>query len=185
MKNDNYSKVFRSQRIFRSLIDAFSHPFRVCSIEDSADTVKELCSVLLDNEVSFYVDDDCALASEIKEMTYAKVKDIDLADYIIITDPHKFDMFDKIRQGTLANPHEGATVIISMPRLKGNEEIVATGPGIDGELLCCVDERISYFLDKAKQLNIEYPKGFEMLFAAPGGEMLAAPRRAKISRRNI
>jgi len=181
MSADNYNEVFRSQRIFKDLIDAFSHPFKVCNI-DSGSAVKELCFVLLDNEVSFYVDEETALSSEIKEMTYAKAKDIELADFIIVTNPQNFDAFDKIKQGTLANPNEGATVIVSVPQIEGDEKITAEGPGIDGSLSCGIHKSIIDFLDKANREDIEYPKGFEIVFVTQDADIIAVPRRVKVRR---
>lgn len=182
MSLDNYNEVFRSQRIFKNLIDVFSHPFRVCNIESDS-PVKELCFVLLDSEVSFYVDDDgSALSSEIKEMTYAKAKGIELADFIIVTDPKKFEMFDKIKQGTLANPHESATVVVYIPEIKGDEKIAAEGPGIDGSLSCDVNKDIIDFIDRANREDIEYPKGFEIIFVTQSADIIAVPRRVKVRR---
>jgi len=181
MSEDNYNEVFKSQRIFKDLVEAFSHPFKVCNI-DSGNAVSELCFVLLDNEVSFYVDEDTMLSSEIKEMTYAKAKDIELADFIIVTNPQSFDSFDKIKQGTLAGPNEGATVIVRVPQIEGDEKITAEGPGIDGSFSCGVHTNIIDFLDKANREDIEYPKGFEIIFVTQEADIIAVPRRVKVRR---
>jgi alpha-D-ribose 1-methylphosphonate 5-triphosphate synthase subunit PhnH len=184
MDKEDYKEAFRAQKIFRDLLDAFSRPFRVVDIESSDDAVKELCFVLLDSEVSFYVDEGAELMSDIKEMTYAKTKDIESADFVILTKPHKFEMFDKIKRGTLSNPHKGATVIAIVNQIYGEEMLTAQGPGIKGKYSCCVDKSIVEFLDKAAKFETEYPKGFELLFTTHAGEMLAVPRRVKVCGRD-
>lgn len=178
--------VLISQRIFRTVMDAFAHPFRIYNINENNASkkteavIKELCFVFLDNAVSFYVHGDLKLTEEIREMTYAKAAGIEKADFVIVKNIRDFNSFDSLCQGSLVNPHKGATVIFDAPHIGGEEKIIAEGPGINGKLACFVDKNIADCLCEVKKLDIEYPKGIEIIFASPKGDILAVPRHMKI-----
>ncbi|MCL2226703.1 MAG: phosphonate C-P lyase system protein PhnH [Oscillospiraceae bacterium] len=183
-----------TQRMFKSIVNAFSHPFKTYSLKsggggplpDGDDAaIKALCFVFLDNTVSFYVHGDKVFACDIKEMTYANCVGIEKANFVIIKDAANFDAFEEIPQGTLLDPHKGATVIVAVPSIGGDEKITAEGPGINGKATCQLDKRIADCLSKVAKLDIEYPKGFELIFADPQGEILAVSRRTKFYREAI
>jgi len=183
--------VFTAQRVFRVIMDAFSHPFQpyfinVDSMDNSSingrDTIIKLISlVFFDNTVSFYAHEDDELAGEIKERSLAKRTEIEPANYIIINDPKNFRLFDKIGRGTLTDPHKGATVIVAAPEIRGDSPVSAEGPGIKGKQVFHLNECVVGFLKKTADLNIEYPQGFEIIFVTGNGEISAVPRRVKIS----
>jgi alpha-D-ribose 1-methylphosphonate 5-triphosphate synthase subunit PhnH len=182
-------EVIDAQRMFKSIVNAFSRPFKIYNIKNNSEpappnednaTIKALCFVFLDNTVSFHVHDDKAFAGDIREMTYSNNADIEKANFVIIKDISAFNVFEKISQGTLLDPHKGATVIIAVPKINGETRITAEGPGINGKMTCLVDQSIVDCLNKIAELDIEYPKGFELIFATPQGDILAVPRRVKI-----
>jgi len=186
-----FDGVFTAQRVFREVMDAFSHPLRTYKIEIDAvkntlingrDTIiKMLAFVFFDNTVSFYIHDNDALSDEISELTLAERSDIESADYVVIKNPETFDFVDKIRTGTLVDPHKGATVIIIVPEIGGKTLIHGEGPGIKNKRALLINEHAADFLFKTASLNIEYPRGFEIIFATGRGEIAAVPRRVKIT----
>lgn len=146
---------------------------------DGAAAIKAICGVFLDNTVSFYVHGDDRLAAEIRESTYARPSGLEDADFVVVRDAAGFGLWDRVRQGSLVNPHRGATVIVGVPRIAGDAEIAAEGPGIDGQQLFRVDRRIGACVRQAAELGMEYPKGFELVFASGQGEICAVPRHIK------
>lgn len=185
-----YDSDLKAQRIFRELMNAFAHPFRVHSIKSEVETgpsihgensvITELCQVFLDNSVSFCVCGDENLAAGIREMTYAKPAEIDKADFIVIKNPGKFESWDKIYPGTLFSPHKGATVVVDVPSIAGDVKIMAEGPGINGRISYFVDSGIAECLFRAAELDIEYPMGFELIFVTGQGDIIAVPRHVKV-----
>ncbi|MCL1792548.1 MAG: phosphonate C-P lyase system protein PhnH [Oscillospiraceae bacterium] len=181
--------VLVSQRIFRTVMETFAHPFRIYNIKDgmpeNETTIKELCFVFLDNAVSFHVHGDhgdLRLTEEIREMTYARPASLEKADFVIVKDIRAFDSYENLCQGSLVDPHKGATVIFDVPGIGGEEKIVAEGPGINGKIIRFVDKNIADCLCRTAKLDMEYPKGFEIIFACPKGDILAVPRHTRIFR---
>jgi alpha-D-ribose 1-methylphosphonate 5-triphosphate synthase subunit PhnH len=180
-----------TQRIFRNIMDAFSHPLNVYNINGDAENsslgawgenaaIKALCGVFLDGGASFYVHGDAMLAGEIKEMTYAKLSAIEEANFVILKDTERLDLLAKIYPGSLVSPHKGATAIVGVPRIGGGASIIAEGPGIDGKMHCRVYPGIAECLSKVTGMDIEYPKGFELIFVTRQGDICAVPRHVKV-----
>ena len=174
--------VLAAQQIFKSVTNAFSRPCRLYNIkaESGEDVIKELANVFLDSGTSFNANGNAALAADIRETMYASEVEIEAAEFILITDLDSFDAFDKIKTGTLIDPHHGATAIISVPEILGDTTISAEGPGIDGKISCSLSKSVADCLIKSAALDIEYPQGYEILFVTPDGEIMAVPRRVKI-----
>lgn len=190
-----FDTVMGVQRIFRDVMGAFSRPFKVYNIKEHVsdnplvqgeyEVIKGLCCVFLDNTVSFYVHNDEKLAGDIAEATYAKPAGIEEADFVVMTDTPDLNLLEKVYQGSLFNPHKGATVILDVPQITGQEKITAEGPGIDGKLPFFADKSIVACLSKAAELDMEYPKGFEIIFATRQGDMCAVPRHVRINREGV
>jgi len=187
----NLDNALDTQRIFRHIMNSFSHPFRIYNIFDGAEigppdgdsaAIIGLCGVFLDNTVSLYVHGAPGLAAEIGEATYVKAAAIEDADYIIMDDARGFDQLEKVNAGSLVNPHKGATLIVITPTLGGTEKFMAEGPGIKGRAPFSADPAIAELLYRADALNIEYPKGFEIIFLTLQGDICAVPRHIKIHR---
>ncbi len=179
----NFDDALATQTIFREVMNAFAHPLRVHNIGNAEDSpLAELCGVFLDNTVSFYVHGDDPLAAYIRKTTYSRSCALKDADFVIIPNAKSFDEWDKLRCGTLLDPHKGATVIIAVPQIMGDEKISSQGPGIDGKRAFGVHESIIDCAEKAAALEIEYPMGFELLFVAQSGDICALPRRIKVER---
>ena len=194
-KFDKFDDVFYTQKLFKRVMNAFAHPLT----EYGLDYVKNangvnyagrgagmyigaICRVFFDHTVSFYAygEGGGAFAAEISETTYARLANLDEADYVVVMDAAGFDQWNKVYQGSLINPHAGATVIVAVPRIAGDINIEAEGPGIDGRAAFYIDGVIADCLNRAAALDIEYPKGFELLFVSRSGSLFAVPRHVKI-----
>jgi alpha-D-ribose 1-methylphosphonate 5-triphosphate synthase subunit PhnH len=73
-------------------------------------------------------------------------------------------------------------VIFNVPDIYGDADIIAEGPGINGEMHCRVCKGIVECLSRIDELNIEYPKGFEVMFVTGRGDICAVPRHVKVRR---
>lgn len=188
---NQFNRTVYTQRVFHRIMNAFAHPFQIYSIADGSGgdpltqgegaVIKDVCCVFLDNTVSFHVHGEGAerAAAEIRELTYAKLAPLEGADFVIIRDPGAFGRWGGIHPGSLLNPHEGATVIVEIPQIRGSMVLKAAGPGIDGEKDFPVSESLAECLRDTSALHWEYPEGFELLFVTGQGELCAVPRHIK------
>ena len=189
-----YNSSLSAQSIFRETMNAFAHPLCLYNIKEAASKnpltqgdksiIKELCSIFLDNCVSFYVHNDAQLSVDLKELTYAIPCEIEYADFVVIENPDEFDKWEDIAQGSLVDPHLGATVIICVPQVAGDASLTAGGPGIDGEKTFMLSRMVAECISKAREVYTEYPKGFELLFVSPDGDICALGRHIRITAAN-
>ena len=181
--------TINTQHFFRNVMRAFSRPCQAHSMRDGAAgqalpqakdaTLKELCNIFLDSSVSFYVHGDPELAGAIREATYAKTADIEAADFVLLDGARDYALLDRVYPGSLVSPHKGATVFAAVPQIDGAVKIEAEGPGINGRASCLVDASIARCLRQVAAMDKEYPKGFELLFATPQGDLFAVPRHVR------
>jgi len=154
-KKYNFDAVYDSQKVYRLILEAMSHPGRVVPM--GGYTLLSVAMTLLDNEVSFNLCGDDALADEIASLTLAGREPLETADFIFVCKPEYIkDAIEKAKCGTLADPHKSATVIIQ-------------GSGLEKEAIALRDAQ-----------NYEYPQGIDLLFITDGGKMLAFPRLVKV-----
>jgi len=179
----NFDLVFSSQKVFRLILEAMSNPTRIVSIRQCASslfgdqpTLLALAITLLDNEVSFNTCDNHSLTAEIESLTLTKKAGLEYADYVFVSNPNKIkDVIEKLKHGTLADPHKSATVII---RNDGDSDclIKLSGPGIDGQAEVWVSKTVSETMQLRDEQNYEYPQGIDMIFVSSKGDLLAIPR---------
>jgi len=150
-KKYNFDPVLDSQKVYRLILEAMSHPGRVVDMGEY--TVLSVARTLLDNEVSFIVLGSPEFADEIASLTLAKQEPLESADYIFICDPGEMQTaIQSAKCGTLADPHKSATVVIQ-------------GSGLEKEATALRDAQ-----------NYEYPQGIDLLFISGAGELFAVPR---------
>ncbi|MCL2046035.1 MAG: phosphonate C-P lyase system protein PhnH [Oscillospiraceae bacterium] len=185
-----YDSSLSAQSIFRETMNAFAHPLRIYNIKEAASKnpltqgqnaiLMELSGIFLDNCVGFYVHDNVQLSAQLKELTYAIPCAIEIADFVIMENPNEFDRWEEISQGTLVDPHLGATVIIRIPQIVGDVAITAQGPGINGQESFLISHDVAKCIFSVRQLEIEYPKGIDLLFASQQGDICALGRHVAV-----
>lgn len=190
------SEIFITQKTFRVLLQAMSHPGRVYQLEQKsevgsqiADKYNNLFSVLqtlLDHEVGFCVigKENEYLSSNISELTGCPVKNISDADFIIVSDGESNGEILKAKRGSLEYPDTGATVIYSIhsvsARDDGRLKITLKGSGINGEIspfLNGVSKKEFHYL---KEINSEYPLGIDSIFIDSANRIMCIPRSTRI-----
>lgn len=186
-------ETFITQKTFRALLQAMSHPGRVFTLSQESGVESQesgglmlILQTLLDREVGFCVigTEKEYLKTNISELTGCPVKDISDADFIIISDGESNGEILKAKRGTLEYPDIGATVIYSIRSLSARDDggltLTLKGPGINGEIspfLSGVSKREFHYL---KEINSEYPLGIDSVFIDSANRIMCIPRSTRI-----
>lgn len=184
-----------TQRTFRILLKAMSHPGKVFPLEKmpSKNGLMLILQTLLDGEVSF-----CLLSREkgfleekIKSFTGSKETIIEEADFIIIPSGNSQGLINRAKRGTLEYPDRGATAIycvnsilphsyIGLTETNGGFNLSLKGPGINGEItvfLSGISKDEFYHLRK---INSDYPLGIDAIFVDSASNIMCIPRSTVI-----
>ena len=177
-KKYNFDAVYDSQKVYRLILEAMSHPGRVVPM--GGYTLLSVAMTLLDNEVSFHLCGDDALADEIASLTLAGREPLETADFIFVCKPEYIkDAIEKAKCGTLADPHKSATVIIQDDG-EPDCRLTFSGPGIDGNIEAHATQTVKDAIIIRDEQHYEYPRGIDLIFISSNGELFAIPRLVKV-----
>jgi alpha-D-ribose 1-methylphosphonate 5-triphosphate synthase subunit PhnH len=180
-----------SQHLFRVLLDALANPGTVRPLvvhplvaQTGASFNPWLASVLvtlLDHEVSLHVDGDAALGEFLQRRTRVALADAGSASFVVAsvaTMPD--DLPEQLRQGSLAYPDDGATLLLEVPGFAPEEsaglDLRLIGPGIEGERMLHVSGLPAAFLESRDRANAGYPMGIDVLLFDASGNVVGLPR---------
>lgn len=182
-KLHEFDEVFDAQRVFRLLLEAMANPARRVSLgacaarfPHSAGALLAIGMTLLDNEVSFHVFGDVALAGALLSLTLSHQVSPEQADFLFV--PHAADAAAAIaaaKCGTLASPHLSATVILLDDGV-GDCPVRLWGAGIDGVAAVSLSEAAHAALLLRDAQGHAYPQGMDLVFVTGGGQLYAIPR---------
>lgn len=182
--------VHDTQYVFRKLLDAEAHPFKVYSMDDilgSFENNSVMCALgctLLDNETSFYVEKDAKLAADFTDLTLAEQTSVSEADYIFLSSQLNYEtikaLFEKAKKGTLADPQLSACFIICCDSVHGDCNARFRGPGIEGTREINTTRYIKKVCELKQDLDCDYPCGIDLFFVTADGDIAAAPRLCKL-----
>lgn len=197
MKETKFDIIFDSQKIFRTLLDAFAHPGKVVKISDLkiapptgiSKASTGVLFALLDFEVGFAVSTSNKKQKEkIEEYfiinTGSRLKNLESADFILALG--ELPQLERIKKGSLEYPDQGATIVYSVEEvnesLSGAESVslTLTGPGIKGKRNLALKGLKKQELIKIMEVNKEFPLGADFVFADREGNFFALPRSTKI-----
>jgi alpha-D-ribose 1-methylphosphonate 5-triphosphate synthase subunit PhnH len=189
-----YSSVYPTQKVFRVLVEAMSHPGLVYTLpahHTTAPWTSSLLAVahtLLDHEVTFaFIGENIRLAEEVYAATKARQVAIEEAHYIIIEGNRSSGQIATANCGSSAYPDQGATLIYALsekdvrkqtPQLS---DIVLSGPGIKEPLSPQLAGLSVEELSEIRQLNTEYPLGVDSIFLRGDNQLMCIPRSTKIT----
>ncbi|MCL2807985.1 MAG: phosphonate C-P lyase system protein PhnH [Coriobacteriia bacterium] len=185
-KKHDFDVVFDSQKVFRLVLEALSHPAREVSILECArrfggkhSALLALALTLLDNEVSFNTCENHQLSDDIAALTLAHRSTVDKADFIFVCNLDDLkDVIEHAKCGTLENPHQSATIVILDEQ--GNDvpahRLCLVGPGIDVSRTVTASPALKQALILRDAQHYEYPQGIDLLFVSGKGELYAIPR---------
>ncbi len=177
-----------TQRTFRILLQAMSHPGRTYALpaEGRKPGWQLVLQTLLDPEVSFTVlgNDQPGWEKEIRQLTRCPASGVAQADFLIAPEGDSHGELGKAKRGTLEYPDTGATVIYLVESLKdqGGEEpvLILRGPGIQ-EAIAPVIQGLNRqeFLD-LQEINREFPLGIDGIFIDRLNRIMCLPRSTQI-----
>lgn len=188
-------ETFITQKTFRVLLQAMSHPGRVYSLslesrvwsqEPELSGLISVLQTLLDHEVSFNVFGHQREELEYKVIraTGSKTANMEDADFIIIPSGNSEGVILHVKRGTLEYPDTGATVIYSIHSLSardnGGLRITLKGPGINGEISPFISGVGKKEFDYLKEINSEYPLGVDSILIDTENRIMCIPRSTRI-----
>ncbi|MCL4476195.1 MAG: phosphonate C-P lyase system protein PhnH [Nitrospirae bacterium] len=190
------NEAFITQKIFRVLLQAMSHPERVYNIGDfisdspihpfTHSPLMLVLQTLLDHEVGFCVigKEKEYLETNISELTRCPVKGISDADFIIVSDGESNGEICKAKRGSLEYPDTGATVIYAVECLNdrdnGKPVALLRGSGIKDYITIAVRGLGKNELFHIKEINSEFPLGIDCIFIDSANRIMCIPRSTRI-----
>lgn len=177
-----------TQKTFRVLLQAMSHPGRVYSLsqESELNGLILVLQTLLDHEVTFNVFGRQREELEYKVIraTGSKTANMEDADFIIIPSGNSEGVILHAKRGTLEYPDTGAIVIYSIHSLSardnGELRITLKGPGINGEISPFIGSIKKDEFHYLKEINSEYPLGVDSIFIDTENKIMCIPRSTRI-----
>lgn len=186
--------VFDAQMVFRSIMDAFARPGTAVALDAKTEPPGPLSAeagavalALLDHETPVWCDSVLAGAPRVldwlKFHTGAPVTEApEDAAFAFIGQPDRMPALAAFAQGTAEYPDRSTTLVVMATRLgtdrsAGGAEL--SGPGIRTATRFAPDPLPPGFWDQARANHAQFPRGVDMVFAAPG-RIAALPRSTRI-----
>lgn len=189
------NRLFKTQRTFRILLYAMSHPGKIVNffqetpyVSSELDPMSGLfdtLETLLDGNVSFCVVGDGKenLARKIETITRSRVHDISDADFIVVTGGTSHGAILKSKLGSLEYPDDSATAIYHVQTCNNNPQkgsLVLKGPGIATETTLSLMGIHREEMCALQTVRNNYPCGIDLIFIDIHGNLACVPRSVTI-----
>lgn len=174
-----------AQRVFRAVLDAFSHPGRIIAVPAKVETAGALSAAttafvltLVDRETPLWLAPELG-STEVRDFVRFHtgapiVTDTGAAAFGLLT-VSDLSMFDGFAIGNDPYPDRSATLVIQVPALRGGPSRTLRGPGIDGSAIVGIAGLDHSFWSVWAANHALFPCGVDVVFTA-GSELLALPR---------
>lgn len=182
-----------AQRVFRAVLEALARPTLAQPVEPAVlppaplgPTAGAVVLTLCDEHTPVWLDPALRRAGDVETWvrfhTGARIVD-DPADalFCVASSASAAPALDVLRQGTDEEPHVSATVIIDATDARPTGALLATGPGVNGEVawdgagLPGSRPEGPRFLDAWAANNRRFPRGVDLILAGDG-EVRGIPR---------
>ena len=181
--------VLDSQRIFRAVLGAMTHPGRIFRLHTGLDVPSPLypatgavALVLLDYETPLWTDlpfDSEGVAWLRFHCGCPQVEEAAAGRFALITgDPNRMPL-GRFYPGTDEAPGDSCTLIIQVGRLAFGTGRKLTGPGIEKEHSLEVEGLPEEFWTGWRANHSQYPLGVDVILTA-GEELAALPRTTRV-----
>jgi alpha-D-ribose 1-methylphosphonate 5-triphosphate synthase subunit PhnH len=179
-----------SQRVFRAVLDAMSHPGRVVHVAVPAETPPPLdgataafCLALVDLETPLWLD----VAARTPEVAgYLRfhcgcpvVENAARARFALVADPRRAPALEIFDPGREDFPEESATLVVQVDALVPGTGRRLVGPGIDGEARLAASGVPAAFWDDLRRNHALFPRGLDVVLTS-GRSMAALPRTTRV-----
>jgi alpha-D-ribose 1-methylphosphonate 5-triphosphate synthase subunit PhnH len=182
--------VLDSQRIFRGVLEAVSHPGRVLSLTTEGAALGLLhpatvaiCLALVDLETPLWLDATARTPEVTEHLRFhcgcPIVDEPAWARFAVVADPEAMPELDGFDPGTDEYPDRSATIIVQARRLTGGTGRRLTGPGIESEHRLEADGLPSGFWESLRANHDRFPRGVDVLLTA-GPSLAALPRTTRV-----
>ena len=174
-----------SQRLFRAVLEAFSHPGRIVHLPDPPPAAAPLSQAttaflltLVDRDTPLWLApafDTPAVCDFVRFHTGAAIARQPADALFAVLTPDGAPTIDSFPIGTDPYPDRSATLVIELPSLIGGRERHWRGPGIqDRQAVALAGLPDSFWTQWAANRAL-FPCGVDLVFAA-GSDLLALPR---------
>jgi alpha-D-ribose 1-methylphosphonate 5-triphosphate synthase subunit PhnH len=174
-----------SQRLFRDILEAFSHPARIVRLRDAPAAVAPL-SIAATAFLLTLVDRDTplwlapafatpAVRDFVRFHTGAPLVEWEPQALFAVVTPDRAPLLDGFAIGTDPYPDRSATLVIEVPSLDGGPARRLRGPGIDGHATIAIAGLPDSFWGEWTANHALFPCGVDLVFTS-GDALLALPR---------
>ena len=174
-----------AQRLFRAILDAFSHPGRIVDLRDAPNGPGTLSPAAVgflltfaDRETPLWLDaglDTQAVRDFLRFHAGAPIVDAREAATFAVIAVGDEDPFAGFAIGTDAYPDRAATLLVEVPALDTGPTYLWRGPGIDGEVSVALEGLGRDFWPAWAANHALFPCGVDLVFTS-GSRLLALPR---------
>ncbi|MGQ3296988.1 phosphonate C-P lyase system protein PhnH [Reyranella sp.] len=178
-----------AQRLFRGVLDAFSHPGRIVELRDAPvgpGTLSPAATAFLltfaDRETPLWLEAGVD-KQEVRDFLRFHagtplVLSREAATFGVII-AGGGEPFAGFAIGTDTYPDRAATLVIEVPALEGGRTTTWRGPGIDGEVRISIDGLGDGFWPAWAANHALFPCGVDLVFAS-GSRLIALPRSVAV-----
>jgi len=178
-----------SQRLFRGVLDAFSHPGRIVELRDAPTGPGTLSRAavaflltLADRETPLWLEaglDKQEVRDFLRFHAGAPIVPAREAATFAVIIAGGGDPFAGFAIGTDTYPDRAATLVIEVPSLEGGPACTWRGPGIDGEVRVALAGLGADFWPAWAANNALFPCGVDLVFTS-GSRLLSLPRSVAV-----
>ena len=178
-----------SQRLFRGVLDAFSHPGRIVDLPDAPagpGTLSPAAIAFLltfaDRETPLWLEagiDKQEVRDFLRFHSGTPIVQAREAATFGVIIAGGGEPFARFAIGTDAYPDRAATLVIEVPALEDGRTTLWRGPGIDGEIRVAIDGLGDGFWTAWAANHGLFPCGVDLIFAA-GSRLIALPRSVAV-----
>jgi alpha-D-ribose 1-methylphosphonate 5-triphosphate synthase subunit PhnH len=179
--------------IFRKTLDAWSYPGKVQELMDSSGKIESrtpfsphlqaLALMLLDTETTFavYGPEGKKLETFLSRLCYAKTSPTEQAQFIFIPlgEGDCAAVLAHAFEGTLEEPHRGATVLIEVESIHSGSLCTLRGPGIKTPFTRQIPLSTETIAARNRRSK-EFPLGIDLMVVDKAGCLLCLPRSTKV-----
>lgn len=174
-----------AQRLFRAVLEGFSHPGRIITLPQPPAGVGPLSAAatafvltLVDRDTPLWLApafDVAAVRDFVRFHTGAPLVTHETEALFALLTPDRAPLLDGFAVGSDPYPDRSATLIVEVPSLSAGPERRVRGPGIQDRATIRIDGLASSFWSEWKANHALFPCGVDVVFTA-GSELLALPR---------
>jgi alpha-D-ribose 1-methylphosphonate 5-triphosphate synthase subunit PhnH len=174
-----------AQRLFRAVLEGFSHPGRIVALPQPPAGVGALGAAatafvltMVDRDTPLWLAprfDVAAVRDFVRFHTGAPIVANEADALFALLTPDRASRLDGFAVGTDPYPDRSATLIVEVPSLSTGPERLVHGPGIRDQATTRIDDLPDSFWSEWKANHALFPCGVDVVFTA-GSELLALPR---------